>query len=156
MSMIDTRIAALLEMEDIRQLRLRYSASLDSGDIDGLDRVFAPDATVSVTVGTMTGLSAIKAGLADAFRQFDRDGRGRYPFLHAITNHQVTLTGPDTAEGRCYLIDFETASKPDPNPLLLLGLYADRYVRIDGAWRIASTALEVVWPAAEGSADRAH
>ena len=62
MGMIDPRIAALLEVEEIRQLRLRYSASLDSGDIDGLDQVFAPDATVTVTVGTMTGLPAIKAG----------------------------------------------------------------------------------------------
>ncbi len=63
-----------------------------------------------------------------------------------IANHWVQLTGPDTAEGRCYLIDFETASKPDPNPLLLLGLYADAYRRIDGAWRITRTRLEVVWP----------
>ena len=64
----------------------------------------------------------------------------------------MTLTGPDTAEGRCYLIDFETASKSDPNPLLLLGLYADSYRHIDGAWRITSSKLEVVWPSSEASA----
>ncbi|HEX7867752.1 MAG TPA: nuclear transport factor 2 family protein [Variovorax sp.] len=143
------RITALLDIEEIRQLRTQYSHCLDSGDIDGLEHVFAPNATVAVTVGSMEGIAAIKAGLADAFQQYDRDGRGRYPFVHAVTNHQVALTGPDTAEGCCYLIDFETASKPDPNPLLLLGLYADTYRRIDGEWRIAATRLKVVWPPAE-------
>jgi len=145
---MNDRIAKLLDIEEIRQLRTLYSHCLDSGDIEGLDRVFAQDATVAVTVGTMTGLAEIKARLLDAYREFDRDGRHYYPFFHAVTNHRVTLTGPDTAEGRCYLIDFETASKPDPNPLLLLGLYADTYCRVDGEWRIAATRLEVVWPAA--------
>lgn len=51
----------------------------------------------------------------------------------------------DEAIGRCYLIDFETASKPDPNPLLLLGIYVDQYRRLDGAWRISATRLDVVW-----------
>ena len=117
-----------------------------SGGFNGLDRVFAVDALVEVTIGGMKGLPAIKAGLADAYRQFDRDGRKYYPFLHVIANHQVALTGADTAEGSCYLVDFETASKSDPNPLLLLGLYHDRYRRIDGAWRISETRLDVIWP----------
>lgn len=72
-------------------------------------------------------------------------------FLHAIANHWIKLTGPDTAVGKCYLLDFETASKPDPNPLLLLGLYTDDYRRIDGEWRIARTSLEVVWPERGGA-----
>jgi hypothetical protein len=102
---------------------------------------------VEVTVGKMEGIEAIQSGLNDAFKLYDRDHRENYPFMHAITNHWVQLTGPDTAQGRCYLIDFETASKPDPNPLLLLGIYADEYTRIDGEWRITHTRLEVVWPA---------
>jgi hypothetical protein len=155
MTSMEMRLAALLDIEDIRQLRLRYSQSLDSGDIDGLDRVFAVDALVVVTIGAMKGLEMIKAGLADAYRQFDRDGLDHYPFLHVIANHQVTLIGEDTAEGSCYLVDFETASKPDPNPLLLLGLYHDRYRRIDGAWRISETRLDVIWPSDDPSDDTA-
>lgn len=149
---IDTRLAALLDVEEIRHLRMRYSHALDSGDIDALDRVFAVDALVVVTVGAMKGLDMIKAGLADAYRLFDRDGRNHYPFLHVIANHQVTLTGADTAEGSCYLVDFETASKPDPSPLLLLGLYHDHYRRIDGVWRISETRLDVIWTPADETA----
>jgi hypothetical protein len=141
---IERRLAALLDIEEIRQLRIRYAHCLDSGDIEGFDEVFTADAVVAVTVGEMAGLAAIKAGLAEAYRLYDRDGRGHYPFVHAITNHEVSVSG-DEATGRCYLIDFETASKLDPNPLLLLGIYADRYRRVEGVWRIAASGLDVVW-----------
>ncbi|BDB72285.1 hypothetical protein Cthiooxydans_46970 [Comamonas thiooxydans] len=143
---MDQAVKDLLEREEIRNLRTLYAHLLDSNNVAELDQVFSKDAVVEVTVGRMEGIEAIKRGLNEAFALFDRDRRGRYPFMHAITNHWVKLTGADTAEGRCYLIDFETASKPDPNPLLLLGLYADEYRRIDGAWRISRTRLEVVWP----------
>lgn len=143
---MDTKLKALLDREEIRNLRTLYAHHLDSNTIDALDEVFSADAVVEVTVGKMTGIDAIRSGLNDAFKRFDRDHQGSYPFLHAIANHWIKLTGPDTAQGRCYLIDFETASKPDPNPLLLLGLYADTYQRIDGEWRITHTRLEVVWP----------
>lgn len=143
---MDTKLKALLDREEIRNLRTLYAHHLDSNTIDALDEVFSADAVVEVTVGKMTGIDAIRSGLNDAFKLFDRDHQGSYPFLHAIVNHWIKLTGPDTAQGRCYLIDFETASKPDPNPLLLLGLYADMYRRIDGEWRITHTRLEVVWP----------
>ena len=143
---MDTKLKALLDREEIRNLRTLYAHHLDSNTIDALDEVFSADAVVEVTVGKMTGIDAIRSGLNDAFKLFDRDHQGSYPFLHAIANHWIKLTGPDTAQGRCYLIDFETASKPGPNPLLLLGLYADTYRRIDGEWRITHTRLEVVWP----------
>ena len=149
----DPAIQALLDREAIRNLRILYAHHLDSRNVRALDQVFAADAVVEVTVGKMEGLDAIRAGLDEAFTLFDRDGRGSYPFMHAITNHWVTLTGPDTAKGRCYLIDFETASKPDPNPLLLLGLYADEYRKIEGAWRITRSRLEVVWPERNGAGD---
>jgi hypothetical protein len=141
---IENRLAALLDVEEIRQLRIRYAQCLDRGHFEGFDEVFTPDARVAVADGEMAGLPAIKEGLAEAYRFYDRDERGHYPFVHAITNHVVTVTG-DEATGRCYLIDFETASKPDPSPLLLLGIYADQYRRIDGVWRISGSELEVVW-----------
>ncbi|MFJ5483689.1 nuclear transport factor 2 family protein [Pectobacterium actinidiae] len=151
---METKIKELLDREEIRNLRTLYSHHLDSNNIASLDQVFAADAVVEVTVGKMHGIAEIRAGLSDAFRQFDRDQRGSYPFMHAVANHWVKLTGPDTAEGRCYLIDFETASKPDPNPLLLLGLYADEYRRIDGQWRITRSRLEVVWPQRDSTSQK--
>lgn len=144
---LDINLKGLLDREEIRNLRTLYAHHLDGNNIAALDQVFSADAVVEVTVGKMEGIEAIRVGLTEAFKLYDRDHRNHYPFMHTITNHWVKLTGPDTAQGRCYLIDFETASKPDPNPLLLLGLYTDEYKRIDGEWRITHTRLEVVWPA---------
>jgi hypothetical protein len=149
-------IRALLDREQIRDLRTLYAHHLDSNNIAALDQVFSTDAVVEVTVGKMEGIDAIRAGLSDAFTQFDRDHQGSYPFMHAIANHWIELIEPDTARGRCYLIDFETASKPDPNPLLLLGLYVDDYQRINGQWRITRTRLEVVWPQRSRKVDQSH
>jgi hypothetical protein len=143
---MSNELKSLLDREEIKNLRVLYAHHLDSNNIEDLDQVFSDDAVVEVTVGRMEGIGAIRAGLNEAFQLFDRDRQGIYPFMHAIVNHWVRLTGPDSAEGRCYLIDFETASKADPNPLLLLGLYTDEYRRIDGQWRITRTRLEVVWP----------
>lgn len=148
-AIMQKEIMALIDREQIRDLRTRYAHHLDSNNVAALDSVFSTDAVVEVTVGKMEGIDAIRAGLNAAFVQFDRDRKGSYPFMHVIANHSIELTGPDTARGRCYLVDFETASKPDPNPLLLLGLYVDDYQRINGQWRITHTRLEVVWPPAD-------
>lgn len=140
------KLQMLLDIEEIRNLRILYSHRLDGNRLESLDEVFTQDAIVETTMGLSRGIDRVRAGLADAVRLYDRDRKGSYPFLHAVTNHWVKLTGPDTAEGRCYLIDFETAPKPDPNPLLLLGLYADGYVRTKDGWRIQRSRLELVWP----------
>ncbi|SUP45043.1 Uncharacterised protein [Vibrio furnissii] len=50
------------------------------------------------------------------------------------------------AHGSCYLLDFVTDRAASQHPFLLLGHYVDHYVRIHGEWRIAHTALDVVWP----------
>jgi ketosteroid isomerase-like protein len=152
--MTDQRIQTLLDIEDIRNLRVLYSHYLDSANIQGLGNVFTEDAIVEVTVGSMRGIDEIREGLTGAIALFDRDKHGNYPFLHAVTNHWIKITGPDVAEGRCYLIDLETASKADPNPLLLLGLYSDEYRRVDGEWRISRSRLETVWPERKGGEGR--
>ena len=110
---MDSKIQALLDHEEIRNLRTLYAHHLDSNNIAELDQVFSPDAVVEVTVGKMEGIAAIQAGLKEAYTLFDRDNKSNYPFMHVIANHWIKLTGPDSAEGRCYLVDFETASKPD-------------------------------------------
>ncbi|MBO9112468.1 MULTISPECIES: nuclear transport factor 2 family protein [Rhizobium/Agrobacterium group] len=152
--MTDERIQNLFDIEEIRNLRVLYSHYLDGAHTERLADIFTEDAVVSVTVGSMRGIEEIEKGLGEAVTLFDRDGKGNYPFLHAVTNHWVRITGPDTAEGRCYLIDFETASKPDPNPLLLLGLYSDQYRRVGGQWRISRSQLETVWPQRAGGEGR--
>eukprot|EP00003_Mantamonas_plastica_P032214 TRINITY_DN8672_c0_g2_i1.p1 TRINITY_DN8672_c0_g2~~TRINITY_DN8672_c0_g2_i1.p1 ORF type:complete len:152 (+),score=15.26 TRINITY_DN8672_c0_g2_i1:521-976(+) len=142
-------IAEFLDKEDIRTLRQRYSELLDSGEAEKMGEVFTDDAVVKVTVGRMVGLPAICRSLKEAYQAFDTRERGHYPFMHAVTNHQIKLTGKDTATGSCYLLDFVTDRPQQSHPILLLGRYLDSYVRINGDWRIEKTELDVVWPGDE-------
>ncbi|QEI09217.1 nuclear transport factor 2 family protein [Pigmentiphaga aceris] len=146
----DDKLKAVLDREEIRNLRSLYAHFLDGNLLDRLDDIFTVDAVADTGRGQWNGRQEIRDGLRAAFQEYDRDGQGRYPFMHAVTNHWIEILGPDIAEGRCYLIDFETASKPDPNPLLLLGIYADEYKRVDGNWRISRSRLEHIWPQRNG------
>ncbi|WP_456297060.1 nuclear transport factor 2 family protein [Vibrio sp. AK197] len=146
MTDINQRIHQLLDREEIRALRLRYSQLLDGGQAERMGEVFTEDAEVKVTVGSMKGLEAIKQGLADAYQSFDSQGRQHFPFVHAVTNHEITITGENQAQGSCYLLDFVTDREANQHPFLLLGRYEDQYVRVNGEWRIAYTELDVVWP----------
>lgn len=141
----EQHLQRLLDTEDIRALRVRYSNVLDTRQVEGFHDVFTDDAVLSVTVGDMAGIEAIKAGLAGAFDFFNWKKKDSHPFMHAVTNHSITITGPDSAEGECYLLDFVTGREADQHPILLLGRYIDRYVRTGAGWRIAHTRLDVPW-----------
>ncbi|MDH1470356.1 nuclear transport factor 2 family protein [Shewanella sp. GD03713] len=143
------RIQALLDREEIRALRQHYSNLLDGNNAERMGEVFTEDAEVVVTVGSMQGLPAIKHSLAEAYQEFDSQQRGHFPFVHAITNHMITLTGNNTATGSCYLLDFVTDRPSALHPFLLVGRYLDEYQRVNGEWRIAKTILDVIWPHAE-------
>ena len=149
-SVMDTRredrISAMLDREDIRALRQHYSALLDGNQADRMGEVFTDDAEVIVTVGSMKGLDEIKTSLRGAYQMFDSRKAGHFPFVHAIANHEITLTGRDTATGNCYLLDFVTDRPGTQHPFLLLGRYVDSYVRVNGAWRISRSELDVLWP----------
>lgn len=136
----------LVSLEAIRNLRLRYCHHLDANRMDALAQLFTEDATCHVDRAGWTGRDAIQAGLSQAFRDFDTQQRGQYPFLHAVSNHWIEILDEDHAEGRCYLIDFVTQRPAGESPLLLLGLYVDEYRRVQGEWLISRTRLDVVWP----------
>lgn len=140
------RINALLDREEIRILRLRYSQLLDSGQTEKMGKVFTEDAEVNVTVGSMKGLAEIKQGLKDAYHTFDTKKRAHFPFVHAVTNHEITFINENKASGSCYLLDFVTDRDPSQHPFLLLGHYVDQYVRVNGEWKISYSELDVLWP----------
>ena len=56
---MDIQLKALLDREEIRNLRILYAHHLDSNNIAALDQVFSADAVVEVTVGKMQGIDAI-------------------------------------------------------------------------------------------------
>ena len=140
------RINDFLNREAIKELRIRYSALLDGGDTDRLGEVFTDDAELRVTVGAFRGLAEIKSNLGAAYASFDTQQRKHYPFVHAVVNHEVSLTSATTATGCCYLLDLVTDRPSGSHPFLLVGRYLDEYALIDGEWRITRSELDVLWP----------
>jgi hypothetical protein len=137
--------STLVDIEEIKRLRVMYSHLLDSNDLNRLGMLFTEDAVCDFGLGRWVGRAELRRNLANVHTQYDTNRTGSYPYLHSVTNHWIELTGPETAEGRCYLTCWVTA-QADRNPLLLLGVYADGYRKCDGVWRFSQSRVDYLWP----------
>ncbi|WP_028935661.1 nuclear transport factor 2 family protein [Pseudonocardia spinosispora] len=145
-------VEELLEIEQIRALRDRYAAAFDSCDVAGFAELFCDDAVCEFPEefgGSRVGRDTIAAHFAE---QAERMSEPR-DAVHVTTNPWITLTGPDTAHGRCYLLDLraqqhaeaDRAVSADGNPLLFLGMCEDDYRKVDGRWKFATIRLPFFW-----------
>ena len=132
----------LLDLEAIRDLRIKYSHYFDAGEVDRLVDLFTDDAVCEFGEdygGDWVGRETIRQN----YVRYHED-EPAFRFLHATTNHLVELRGADRATGRAYLLDLVLAA--EGQPLQLLGIYDDDYVKQGGEWRIALTRIDFLWP----------
>jgi ketosteroid isomerase-like protein len=134
----------LLQIEEIRQLRVRYSHCFDGQRLEELVDLFTEDAVCEFGPdfgGDWVGKARIRESYA---RYLAREGP-EFGVLHAVTNHDVTLVDDTTALGRSYLLDLRT-TEGVANPLILFGVYDDLYRKLGGAWKIHRTRIDFLWP----------
>jgi len=139
-----TTIEQLLDIHEIKNLRILYSAYFDAQEIDKLMGLLAPDVLCEFGPeygGNWEGHETIRAKFLS---YMEREGQP-WSVMHAITNHIIELTGPDTAKGRCYLLDLNLADA-NPDPLFLFGVYDDIYKKVDGNWLFYRTRIDFLWP----------
>ena len=139
-----TTIDDLLDIHEIENLRILYSAYFDGREIDNLMELFSDDAVCEFGPeygGDWEGPETIRNSF---LKYMEREGQA-WSVLHAITNHSIELTGPGTARGRCYLLDLNLADS-NPDPLYLFGVYDDLYKKVGGQWLIYRTRLDFLWP----------
>jgi hypothetical protein len=139
-----TTIENLIDIHEIKNLRILYSAYFDGQEIDKLMELLTPDVVCEFGPeygGNWEGHETIRANFLS---YMDREGQP-WSVMHAITNHIIELTGPDTAKGRCYLLDLNLADG-NPDPLFLFGVYDDLYKKVDGNWLIYRTRIDFLWP----------
>lgn len=139
-----TNIEDLLDIHEIENLRILYSACFDGREIDNLMALFSDDAVCEFGPeygGDWEDPETIRENF---LKYMEREGQA-WSVLHAITNHNIELTGPGTARGRCYLLDLNLADG-NPDPLYLFGVYDDLYKKVDGQWLIHRTRLDFLWP----------
>jgi len=124
----------LVEIELIKRLKYRYLRSIDQKLWDEMEGLFTPDATASY------GGGAYVFDGRDAIMEFLRSSMGATTMLssHRCHHPEIDLTGPGEATGVWALEDVVIMTDLDLN-VQGAAFYTDRYVKVDGDWRIAHT-----------------
>lgn len=126
----------LTARESIRDLVARYNANGDTGRLDQVFELFAPDATMEIAgdgvdVRAYRGLDEIRTiftGAVESFREAS-DARARPGYLrHCVATHQIDLVERVRARGRCYFFVIRAQG------LDHWGRYVDQYEERDGRW----------------------
>lgn len=138
--MLMSATAVASEAEDrflIMELQDRYGVVHDFGTPEEYADLFTADGEI----GTRT--KGRQALMEQAKRDHEKysappgpDGKVSSIMRHIISNRVVRLTGPDTAEGSCYVITIIN-DKTDGPLVMSLSRYVDRYARTKDGWRIA-------------------
>ena len=138
-------VEELLEIEEIKNLRIMYGHYFDMGDLDKFITLFTEDAVCEFSLaeygGDWVGHDQIRRGYA----RYATPDRPPYAAMHAVTNPWIRLLGPNDANGRWYLLDLNVREGRE-NPLTLFGIYDDVYRKVDGKWLIARTRIDFLWP----------
>ena len=140
-------VEELLEIEEIKNLRIMYSHYFDMGDLDNLAALFCEDAICEFGEeygGNWVGRETIKNNYANYFTPDMKPNS----FMHATTNPWIRITGEGEANGRWYLLDLNLREDTE-NPLTLFGIYDDVYRKVDGQWLIYKTRIDFLWPRRE-------
>ena len=141
----------LLDREEIRGLQNAYNIAGDRGRTEELAQVFAPDGVLVSRGGSQVGREAIANGLAKTGERPKEGIDRKMEFVrHNLTTSQVTFDSPTEAHGRTYFMVYSEIG-PDH-----MGLYVDRYTKIDGAWKIAHRQARVDWVAEGGHSIKTH
>src|SRR3954449_8136993 len=132
---------------ECERLVYRYAGLVDSGEAGAIADLFVEDGTWAAGGGEpMRGRDGIRAGFAV------RQGVARGQSRHVMTNVLIDVTGPDTATGRVYLVNFRhdsptgVAEKPAPADVpKYVGEYHLTFRRVDGTWLFQTLGLDLAF-----------
>lgn len=132
---LEQRIARIEDTRAIERVKAIYAQACDSDyDLEQFLSIFTEDAVwESTAFGSYRG--------HDGLRQFMLDtpwGTSRFVHHSMIPQWVDIAEDGQSARGRWYLVEF--ASRPDPQgddrAVLILGIYTDDLVKVDGQWKI--------------------
>lgn len=137
----------LVELEAIKRLKYRYVRLIDLKEWDELETLFVPDATATYSDGkySFEGRRAIMAFLRDSMASTNM------LTSHKVHQPEIEVDG-DRATATWALED--VVIHLDYN-LRISGaaFYSDRYVKVDGEWRIEHTGYERIYEEMQPRAD---
>lgn len=138
------RLQALLDREEIKEVRHQFAWALDTRDWDLFASLFTDEVDVQlVALGVPTGPMP-RASLVELFQQ---------PFLRPVAemgtqqlygNFVIDVTA-DTATARSYLLGHHhVAGLAGGEDAELRAVYVDRLVRTADGWKITGTSVQVL------------
>lgn len=137
----------IVELEAIKRLKYRYVRLIDLKQWDELESLFVPDATATYSDGkyAFDGRDAIMAFLRESMASTNM------LTSHKVHQPEIDIDG-DRATATWALED--VVIHLDYN-LRISGaaFYSDRYVKVDGEWRIEHTGYERVYEEMQPRAD---
>ena len=137
----------LVELEAIKRLKYRYIRTLDQKRWDELGECLLPDATAAYGGGkySFDGREQILQFLGDSL------GPAMIT-MHQVHQPELELTSATTATGTWALED-RVIMVDHKITLRGAAYYTDRYVKVDGDWKIAHTGYERLFEEMEPRAD---
>jgi hypothetical protein len=139
-------LAAASEAEDrflIMELMDRYGVVHDFGTPEQYADLFTDDGEIATGKGLPAIVKGRQALLQQARRDHERfgappgpDGEFSSIMRHVISNRLVTITGPASAEGSCYVVTLINDKEEGPQTLSI-SRYLDKYVKAGGQWKIS-------------------
>jgi hypothetical protein len=135
---MEAALQQTLDIEAIKKLKARYFRFIDTKDWVGFAQVFAKNARMLVPEADVdiTGRDAIAESIATLLDGVQTVHHGHMP--------EIEIQSDERATGVWAMFDYVEWPPADGNRVGIVGYghYFERYVREDGAWRIAETRLE--------------
>ncbi|MFE6223382.1 MULTISPECIES: nuclear transport factor 2 family protein [unclassified Streptomyces] len=133
------QLRALTDRAEITDLMGRYLRSLDAGVFDEAwaDAFHTEDVTAEMPIGTVHGRDALLAHVRQAMALFDRT-------VHMGTDLVVEVDG-DRATARGAQLSTHVLADGSGGLFVSAGHVDNDLVRTADGWRIAASALRVVW-----------
>lgn len=125
-----TATARLEDRAAITDQMFRYARATDWLEPERHRDVFAEDCVfASPHSGDMHGVDAVVAWMGRVLQPFEAT-------QHLISNISIEFTGPATADAVSYVRAWHRFLDRESPDMILWGEYHDRWVLVDGTWRI--------------------
>ncbi len=131
---------------ELRALAAGYARGVDRRDLETFVGVFAPDAVMRIFDPGVTGEPRTVIRREDMARVIERISV--YDATFHFLGQATYAEDGDGATGEVYCTAHHlTRTRHGANDFTMLIRYQDRYVRVDGAWKIAERTLLNDWTA---------
>jgi len=146
---IDTAavLARLTAMEEIRALKHRYVQAADRKDMEVFRESFVREGAVCDygPLGTFEGRDALVEMFGEVALKKREDGNGYAVFdMHTVGAPVIEVHSADEASGT-WSMRFRQIDTEARTETVSAMEYADTYRREDGAWKIATSVVKVLW-----------